>query len=82
MIKLKKNQFECPICKEILTSLHNYDLQKCGCGSSAIDGGENLRIIETNIDPERKDILTPAMIQGLIDNLTDPCEIGKNDPWE
>lgn len=43
---MEKNQFECPRCKEVLTSTSNYDLQKCSCGASAIDGGENLRIIQ------------------------------------
>ncbi len=43
---MKKNQYECPRCKEVLTSKHNYDMQKCSCGALAIDGGENLRIIE------------------------------------
>jgi len=43
---MEKNQYECPRCKEVLTSKHNYDMQKCSCGALAIDGGENLRVIE------------------------------------
>lgn len=37
MKKKASNQFQCPRCKEILTSTHNYDLQKCKCGALAID---------------------------------------------
>lgn len=43
---MEKNQYECPRCKEVLTSNHNYDMQTCSCGALAIDGGENLRVIE------------------------------------
>lgn len=43
---MEKNQYKCPRCNEVLTSKHNYDMQKCSCGALAIDGGENLRVIE------------------------------------
>jgi len=45
-MKLDKNQHQCPRCNEILTSKHDHDLQRCSCGALAIDGGENLRVIE------------------------------------
>jgi len=43
---MKKNQYECPRCKEVLTSKHSHDMQKCSCGALAVDSGDNLRIIE------------------------------------
>lgn len=48
-MELKKNQQQCPYCKEVLTSIHNYDLKTCRCGYLTIDGGSNLRIITNEV---------------------------------
>ena len=49
-MELEKNQRQCPYCKEVLTSMHNYDLKTCGCGYLTIDGGSyNLRIITNEL---------------------------------
>lgn len=47
-MKTEKNQHQCPRCKEVLTSAHAHDLQRCSCGALAVDGGENLRVIEVD----------------------------------
>lgn len=47
-MKLDKNQYQCLRCNEVLTSKHDYDLQRCSCGALAIDSGENLRVIEVD----------------------------------
>lgn len=49
-MELEKNQRQCPYCKEVLTSIHNYDLKTCRCGYLTIDGGrDNLRIITNEV---------------------------------
>jgi len=45
---MRRNQYQCPRCKEVLTSTHAHDLQKCSCGALAIDGGDHLRVIEVD----------------------------------
>lgn len=55
-MKLDKNQYQCPRCKDILTSEHNYDFKRCSCGAVAIDGGANQRIIEFEmLDEQQKE---------------------------
>lgn len=65
-MELKKNQFQCPRCKEVLTSKSNYDLQKCTCGALAIDGGNNLRVIELDATAFSDDVF-----QKMAENMMD-----------
>jgi Zn finger protein HypA/HybF involved in hydrogenase expression len=44
--ELKPNQVQCPHCKQVIESKHNYDFQVCKCGRTGIDGGNMPRIIE------------------------------------
>lgn len=30
---------QCPVCNEVIVSLHRHDFCKCGCGNTFIDGG-------------------------------------------
>jgi hypothetical protein len=45
------NQAVCFNCGKILTSNDQYDMVVCLCGSMAVDGGNNLRIIELKDNP-------------------------------
>jgi hypothetical protein len=45
-LDLKSNQAVCFNCGNVLTSNDQYDMVTCLCGAIAIDGGDNLRVIE------------------------------------
>lgn len=48
---LLPNQAVCFNCKNILTTKDQYDMVICPCGAMAVDGGNNLRIIELKENP-------------------------------
>jgi len=50
-LDLKPNQAVCFNCGNVLTSNDQYDMVTCSCGAMAIDGGNNLRIIELKENP-------------------------------
>lgn len=39
MRRVMVNKVRCKKCNDIIESKHNYDYQRCACGSIAIDGG-------------------------------------------
>lgn len=57
---LRPNQAVCFNCGNVLTSNDQYDLVTCSCGAIAIDGGDNLRIIEIKENPARMGGLSPS----------------------
>jgi len=59
-LDLEPNQAVCFNCGKILTSEHQYDMVVCTCGSMAVDGGNNLRIIELKENPARTCGLSPS----------------------
>lgn len=50
---LKPNQGVCFNCGNVLTSNSQYDMVVCPCGAIAVDGGDQLRIIELIENPTR-----------------------------
>lgn len=52
-LNLLPNQAVCFNCRKVLTSNDQYDMVVCACGAMAVDGGNNLRIIELRETPYR-----------------------------
>lgn len=63
---LKPNQAMCFNCRNVLTSNSQYDMVVCSCGAMAVDGGNNLRIIELKENPARNGELLPSTNSGFI----------------
>ncbi|GGI29448.1 MULTISPECIES: DUF7695 domain-containing protein [Pedobacter] len=57
---LESNQAACFNCGNVLTSNGQYDMVVCSCGAMAVDGGDNLRIIEIKENPARTSGLSPS----------------------
>ena len=57
---LKENQAVCFNCKAVLTSRDQYDMVVCSCGAMAVDGGNNLRIIELKENPSHSSGLSAS----------------------
>jgi hypothetical protein len=57
---LKPNQAVCFNCGNVLTSNSQYDMVVCSCGAMAVDGGNNLRILELKENPARSGGLSPS----------------------
>jgi len=57
---LETNQAVCFNCGTVLTSNSQYDMVVCSCGAMAVDGGNNLRIIELKENPARSGGLSPS----------------------
>lgn len=57
---LEPNQAVCFNCSKVLTSKSHYDMVICSCGAIAVDGGNNLRIIELKENPARTGGLSPS----------------------
>lgn len=57
---LNTNQAVCFNCGNILTSNGQYDMVVCSCGAMAVDGGNNLRIIELRKNPAHTRGLSPS----------------------
>jgi hypothetical protein len=62
---LKPNQAVCFNCENVLTSNDQYDMVTCLCGAMAVDGGDNLRIIEFKEKPIHPDGLSPSADLGF-----------------
>jgi hypothetical protein len=57
---LKSNQAVCFNCGNVLTSHTQYYMVICSCGAMAVDGGNNLRIIDLIENLTRKSNLSPS----------------------
>ena len=57
---LKPNQAVCFNCGNVLTSNDQYHMVTCLCGAMAVDGGDDLRIIELKENPARIGGLSPS----------------------
>lgn len=46
MAALLRSQLECPLCGDLISSIHVHDFQTCKCGALSIDGGRDyLRVM-------------------------------------
>jgi hypothetical protein len=64
-LDLNSNQAVCFNCGNVLTSNDQYDMVTCLCGAIAIDGGDNLRVIEFKENPARTRDLSPSADPGF-----------------
>jgi hypothetical protein len=55
-LHLASNEAVCFNCGNVLTSKYQYDLVTCSCGAMAIDGGDNLRVINLTEDSSKKQL--------------------------
>jgi hypothetical protein len=58
--KILKNAAECPLCHDVIESVHRHDFVSCSCGSISVDGGKEYtrRMFKTGVFPiERSEIL-------------------------
>jgi hypothetical protein len=41
--KIIRNMIECPVCHDVIESVHRHDFKYCSCGNVSVDGGQEYR---------------------------------------